>query len=1022
MNRNAMLIVAVFVFIFGAITVYYLRPIDESTRVESIDPDTLPTPVERTEPTPPVTPPVAEKPKEPVVPPPPNVPAVPNEHAGKVPEVDLTAAGVRKYTPLPMPAFFATDGMPAETQPINPLDFTTAGPKFVAVVKDLVAAIEAKPKDPAPLRHAILFLCRAGRPNEAAPYFDRYLAAGGTMKDLGEIVVSESGRNTPGEAIGGGLEFYIRGLAMVGRFKDALARQKELEALLPGFAETGLSMMFIRFYELLDRLNTQKNPVEAMYSLEMFNSVWPTGRYLELENQAVTAYIRFITEAPNDALEEMLPQLNQVWPHIPANTMQLITQDLLKRGQRPSPFMISGGDPGYRDENCNPAALIRRSINSRHRLFDLEQSTLQAKRGHALAKELQIAELQLAALWNLADVAHASRDLPLEIKSVREAEELSKTVKLEGLQLYTAMRIAALYEHMADERKAMETYLSVYKRSKERGASLTAFRAMTAYSRLLARFAKPTEVEATLKSQVNGLEQANAAAKLLAAPWFNLAYCYQRQAKTNDAAAYYAKVLQSQDVDLGMQTYILLGQLLLRDKNGVEAAKAFANAQEAEKTTRNPEIRWRAAYGLARSQLMQKDAPNARVSIIDAIKVIEAMPPSVVDYQQRRVLQDDTQDVWEFAIELSAKDGAEDLAFELAERCRSRAIQDVFGSRKNFAPAATLAEVKAVSGQKTILYLSMPDNMFIWVVSGNDVVFERIPLQQRQLYGEISAMLKMGSSLQSSGNPWQTVFTRAYDRFWAPISKHIKDGDRVTIIPHGILHYVPFAALYDGEKFVIDKIDFHIAATAGTMLELRKKPAGVLSPGLLLDPIFSTDPDSPFAKTETADILQLFPLSKALKGREATSALLLSAPGNTALLHLCSHGQYDPWLPMKSGFEIWRDGAAGTFTIEEAASLRIPSAQLVAFNSTPAGVKELAGGDDAAAIARAFQIAGARNVFSPIWTVDNPIRMELMKKFYENLKNNPDPVAALCATQRFVLKGHSHPYAWGGFVINGAGR
>lgn len=1019
MNRNAMVILAVFVLAFGAMTVYFLRPIDEATRVETIDPDTLPT---RVEPNTPATPPVAEKPAEPAVPPPPTVPAVPDEHGGKVPEVDLTAAGVRKYTPLPMPAFFATDGMPSETQPINPLDFTAAGPKFVAVLKDLVTAVEAKPKDPTPLRHAILFLCRAGRPNEATPYFDRYLAAGGTMKDLGEIVITESGRSAPGEAIGGGLEFYIRGLAMVGRFKDALSRQKELEAQLPGFAETGLSIMYIRYYELLDRLNKQKNPIEAMYSLEMFNSVWPTGRYMELENQAVTAFIRFITEAPNDALEEMLPQLNQVWPHIPANTMQLITQDLLKRGQRPSPFIIAAGDPGLRDENCNPAALIRRSINSRLRLFDLEQSTLQAKRGVALAKELQIPEQQLASLWNLADVAHASKDLPLEIKAVREAEELSKTVKQEGLQLYTSLRIAALYEHMADERKAMETYLAVYRKAKERGASLTAFRAMTAYTGLMARFAMPADILQTLKTQVDGLEQSGAAAKLLATPWFNLAFCYQRLGKTNEAANYYGKVLQSQDVDLGMQTYIRLGQLLLRDKNGVEAAKSFGNAQEAEKTTRNPEIRWRAAYGIARSRLMQKDVPGARNAIIEAINVIETLPPSVVDYQQRRVLQDDTQDVWEFAIELAAKDGAEDLAFELAERCRSRAIQDVFGSRKNFAPAAKLAEVKALTGQKTILYLSMPDNMFIWVVSGNDVIFERIPLQQRQVFGEVAAILKMGSSLQMTGNPWQTVFVRAYDRFWAPISKHIKDGDRVNIIPHGILHYVPFAALYDGEKFVVDKIDFHIAPTAGAMLELRKRPAGVLSPGVVFDPIFSTDPNSPYAKTETADILQLFPLSKPIKGREANSSVLSAVPGNTALLHLCTHGQYDPWLPMKSGFEVWRDGAPGSFSIDEVASMRIPAAQLVAFNSTPAGVKEMAGGDDAAGIARAFQIAGARNVLSPIWTVDNPVRMEFLKKFYENLKNNPDPVAALCATQRHILKGHAHPYAWGGFLVNGAGK
>lgn len=1009
MNRNAQFIGVVVLFIFGAVTVYYLRPIDEATKVEIADP-------EPDSPAPKAKSTVVEEPTKPAEKPVP-VPTVPNA------EVDLSAEGVRKYTPLPMPAFFATDGLPKETQPINPLDFAPAGAKFVAIVKELVAAVEAKPKDPSPLRNAVLFLCRAGRPNEAAPYFDRYLAAGGTMKDLGEIVVSESGKAAPGEPIGGGLEFYIRGLAMVGRFKDANARQKELDEQLPGFAESAMSKMFLHFYEFLDQANTKKDPIEAMYALEKFNSVWPTGRYPELENQAATTFIRILSEASNEDLETMLPKLNQVWPHLPSNTMQLITQDLLKRGQRASPLMIAAGDPVMRDENCNPAAMIRRSLHSRTRAYDLEQSTRQAQRALVLARDLQIPELELAALWNLADAANAKNDLQLEVKTVRDAETLTKTIKQEGMKLYTSLRVAALYEQIADETKAMETYMAVYRSAKERSASATALRAINAYCRLISRFAKPSEVEATLKAQADVLEKANAGSKLLAEPCFNLAICYQRERNVNDAAAYYAKVLKSQDVELGMQAYLQIGLLCLRDKNGAEAEKAFSNAQETEKQARNVDVRWRAAYGLARSRLMQKDIVGARQYIVNALTAIESSPPSIVDYQRRRMLQDDAQDAWEFAIELAAKDGESDYAFDLAERCRARSIQDVFGTRKIPVPTGKLADLKAASGnQKTVLYLSLPDNLMIWVVSATEVSFERIPLQQRQLFGETNALLKKASALQGTGEQYLPNLNKAYERLWRPIAKYIKDGDRVTIVPHGILNYVPFAVLYDGEKYLVEKNEIHVAPTAGALLELRKRAQSVLSPGVLVDTILSTDPTSAFSQTETAGIAQTFPLSKIYKGRDASSAVLLGIPGNTALLHLAAPGQFDTWLPAQSGFEVWREGKPGIITLDEISGLRMPAAQLAVFNSTPSGIKELSGGDEAGAAARAFQVAGARNVLCTIWTTENSLRMELMRLFYENLKNNPDPTTALCAAQRTLLKTNPHPFGWGGFLINGAGR
>src|ERR1700761_9151617 len=128
MNRNALIIVAALLLVFGGMTVYFLRPIDESTHIEISDPPIVPQPSK----SPPAKVDVAEAPT-----PPKEVPAVPPVPVdSKSSDLDLSAKGVRKYTPLPKPAFFNTDGMPTETQPINPLDFRPASPQLIATVKD----------------------------------------------------------------------------------------------------------------------------------------------------------------------------------------------------------------------------------------------------------------------------------------------------------------------------------------------------------------------------------------------------------------------------------------------------------------------------------------------------------------------------------------------------------------------------------------------------------------------------------------------------------------------------------------------------------------------------------------------------------------------------------------------------------------------------------------------------------------------------------------------------------------------
>src|SRR5205807_113002 len=61
-----------------------------------------------------------------------------------------------------------------------------------------------------------------------------------------------------------------------------------------------------------------------------------------------------------------------------------------------------------------------------------------------------------------------------------------------------------------------------------------------------------------------------------------------------------------------------------------------------------------------------------------------------------------------------------------------------------------------------------------------------------------------------------------YRQLIEPIKDKIS-GRSLLIVPHHILHYIPFQALYTGEKYLIDSNDIAIGASASVLKICRDK-------------------------------------------------------------------------------------------------------------------------------------------------------------------------------------------------------
>jgi CHAT domain-containing protein len=110
----------------------------------------------------------------------------------------------------------------------------------------------------------------------------------------------------------------------------------------------------------------------------------------------------------------------------------------------------------------------------------------------------------------------------------------------------------------------------------------------------------------------------------------------------------------------------------------------------------------------------------------------------------------------------------------------------------------------------------------------------------------------------------------------APFLKHISTP-QLIIVPHPVLHYVPFTALSDGTTYLGDRFLLTTLPSASTrpfVLQKRKDPASLLPPFVLGNPTTAGADFSSlvFTEHEAARIGQLYGVTPLIRddAREQT--------------------------------------------------------------------------------------------------------------------------------------------------------
>ena len=155
-------------------------------------------------------------------------------------------------------------------------------------------------------------------------------------------------------------------------------------------------------------------------------------------------------------------------------------------------------------------------------------------------------------------------------------------------------------------------------------------------------------------------------------------------------------------------------------------------------------------------------------------------------------------------------------------------------------------------------------------------------------------------------------------------------------------------------------------------------------------------------------------------GPNAVPSRLLGRESRTAdILHLATHGFFDPAIPELVGLALSAEGEdSGLVTLHDLHMVRFES-DLVVISGCETGLGQAISSEGLNSLARTFLAQGARSTVSTLWPVTDTASARFMVSFYDRLAAGAPLVHALASTQRELrsLRRHRSPADWGGYVL-----
>jgi CHAT domain-containing protein len=365
-------------------------------------------------------------------------------------------------------------------------------------------------------------------------------------------------------------------------------------------------------------------------------------------------------------------------------------------------------------------------------------------------------------------------------------------------------------------------------------------------------------------------------------------------------------------------------------------------------------------------------------------------------------------------------------------RCERQIVQLV---RRMEAEGPALADIRRLrpatsvdlrqslnEGETAIEYFTAGDEISAFIATREKLLVARSIASKRSIekvlstlrfqidkfnYGPLHVQNHFGQLKRSIDEHLSSIYRMVFQ----PLESKI-NSERIIIIPHGPLHYVPFHALRQAQGYIVDRFEVSYAPSAAVLKICRTR--GPVAAGETLVAVGVAEPETPAIEDELTLLQSIFPDTVKLSGSDATLDNLLKVAPRARFLHLASHGNFRRDNPMFSFLKLWNS----RLDFYSLLDLKL-NAEMVTLSACRTGVNAIFPGDELHGLMRGFLHAGARSLVVSLWAVSDRSTAELMGKMYAELRAGASKRAALRKAQLAIKDEYGHPFYWAPFILMG---
>ncbi|MET0857323.1 MAG: CHAT domain-containing protein, partial [Telluria sp.] len=467
----------------------------------------------------------------------------------------------------------------------------------------------------------------------------------------------------------------------------------------------------------------------------------------------------------------------------------------------------------------------------------------------------------------------------------------------------------------------------------------------------------------------------------------------------------------------------MINKALLESGRSAEAKAGFDRLLGLPQVAENGEIYWLLLYERGRIAEREQDQAGALAWYRRAIDVVEQQRASINTEASKIGFVGDKQALYGRAIACALALKQAEQAYDYIERAKSRALVDLLagkgagvdlkgqdGERSrllaelddaadralaqlplNMAKAgaaegrgalrshsqtlrtrdpalASLVSVGALSLPEVRRFLRTDEVLLEYYVHGDQLVVVGVgpssvvtaTIDAAPLEREVRAFR---AAIEGRQPDTKALAQSLYTRLLGPVEQLIA-GRNLVIVPHGSLHYLPFAGLHDGKNYLAASHAMRYLPSASVHQYLRRHASTGVAQMLVFGNPDLGDPalDLPSSEAEAKMIGELVPDSKLLTRLAASETVFKQSAGNYRYLHVAAHGEFLSDTPLQSRLALAADGANdGSLTVGEVYGLRL-NADLVTLSACETGLTKAMNGDDLIGLTRGFLYAGSSNI------------------------------------------------------------